>query len=210
LIGSNPAESLNVIREFPNKITALQEETLTYIQEAEKVAKSVPRDPKDVRGLNDAVNKQVNENIKRDYSTIRKGSILDVGELKPYLESSPSLSSLGITKKLFQPLIAAGQPLNDTKAILALGVAGVKRGDISSVEFLQLSDIMRVASEVNMRSRGLLETGIIVPERGKKYNVQVGGFLNKSTLDLNDPVSLSGYLARQLTPANSALSPEEQ
>jgi hypothetical protein len=209
MIGANPAEALNAIKEFPNRITALQEETLSYIAQAEEVAKKTFKDSKDIRGLQDSVNKQVFQNIKSDYTTIRKGSILDVGELKPYIESSPYLSSLGITKKLFQPLMAAGQPLNDSKAILAVGVAAVKRGDISSVEFTQISDIMRVASEVNMKSRSLLETGIIVPEGGKKYQIETGGFLNRSKIDMRDPVSLSGYLVRQLVPASSPISPEE-
>jgi hypothetical protein len=203
-LASNPAEALEAVREHELNVPEAQQQTLLLIQEAERIAKATPRDPKDTRGLKDAINKQTNEFIKQQYGAIKQGSIFDVGELKPYLQSSPELASLPVTKKIFEPAIAAGQPLNDTKVILGLGIEAVKRGNLTSSEFLGLSDIYRRASQINAVSRGFLKNGIVVPDNGAKYQVRIGGMFNSKTIDMNDPVSLSTYLAGQLVPAGSS------
>lgn len=205
MVGANPAESLSVIKEFPSDLPAIQQETLKLIDDAERLVKSKPHDPKDIKGIADKTNFTVKEIVAEQYANIRSGSLLDVGDLTSYIGTGSGkdtelgiggLNSLPISRKLLLPLAKAGQPLEDTKVILGLVTKAVRDGTITSSEALGLSDIYRQASQINMVARGFTKFGITVPENGTKYRISLGSLFNRDVIDLNDPVSLSSYIAK--------------
>lgn len=205
VVGTTPAESLAVIKEIPNKLPDIQNETLGLIKRAEELVKSKPHDVKDVKGIADKINKMTQDMVDEQYITIRPGSIFDIGDLKNFLGTSKQpgvapLFNLPISQKLLIPAIDAGVALNDPKVILGLTEQAVIKGTITSSEALGLSDIYKRASSLNIAARGFTKFGIVIPNNGAQYNVKVGGLFNSNTIDLNDSVSLSTYIARALRP----------
>jgi hypothetical protein len=210
-VGASPLQSLENVKNYDLKVPEIQQETVKLIQEMEKLvqkeAKPVDAEAwkKAPRLYEDAVTKRVQTEMKTEYARVRPGSVLDVGDLRSYIGTTAEkgirdLFSLPLSQKVLLPLADAGQPLNDMKQIFALTTAAIRRGDITSSEAASgLSQIMKKASSLNILHRGLNgKYGFIVPENGSKYNVQLSGFLNSQTIDMNSAVSLNAYFSRTL------------
>jgi hypothetical protein len=208
MVGSTPSEALNAVKTFASNIPDIQQETLALIQQTEEQVRSKNKlvdYKKEPKLLEDAVSKQIKNNMETAYQKIRPGSVLDVGDLRSYIGTTAGpgigdLFKLPLTQKVLLPLADAGQPLADMKQILTLTNAAVRKGEITSSEAASgLSQIMRKASSINILARGLNgKFGFIVPENGAKYNVQVGGMFNSQIIDMNNPTSLNGYFARSM------------
>jgi hypothetical protein len=208
-VGATPLQSLENVRNFDLKVPEVQQETVKLIQDMEKLVQkdAKPADAeafkKNPRLYEDAITKQTQAYMKTEYSRVRPGSVLDVGDLRSYIGTSAEkgirdLFALPISQKVLLPLADAGQPLNDMKQVLGLATAAIRKGEITSSEAASgISQIMRKASSLNILHRGLNgKYGFVVPENGSKYNVQIGGFLNSQTIDMNSPVALNNYFAR--------------
>jgi hypothetical protein len=203
-IGTTPSESLDVIREFPNKLPEIRQETIGLITQAEDALRKTliyvsAKPAEQAKQLND----QVKQEVALQYANVQKGSIFDVGDLGSYVGNKEgkgiaSIASLPISQKLLTPLAMNGQPLVDAKTILDLTVKAVKDGVLTSSEAIDLSKIYQRATQINSVARGIDAFGIPVPKNNTEYNVRIGKLFGE-TYNLNDPAQVAKYLTKELS-----------
>jgi hypothetical protein len=208
-IGTTPAESLEVIKEFANNLPEIRNETIGFINQAEELLGKNPvyagaKPEEKAKQLNRAVKDQV----ILQHQNIRKDSIFAIGDLSTYLGNKTgkgiaNLAALPISQKLLIPAIQAGQPLDDVKTILGLTVDAVSKRTITSNEALGLSTIYQKASQLNQSARGFTAFGIVLPKNGAEYNVRIGKIFGE-TINMNDPAQVARYLVKNMSTVGTA------
>lgn len=206
MLGATPSESLEALQLLGTTVAAVREETVQLLKDAKDITdQNKLLDPKNKEAVAVEFNKNVNTLVRNQFSVIKPGSgnIFDVGDLRSYLGNSTddkmgvsTMKNMAISQKLLIPAIEANQPMHDPRVVIQLAIAAVKKGTISSSEYLELSDIYRRANELNQASLNLPGLGIVAPNNGKNYNIRYGTF--GSTLDLTDPVALARQLSVEL------------
>lgn len=205
-LGATPAEALDNLKILGTTVAAIREETMSLLKDAETLTQNNKLiDPKNKPAVEQDFNKNVNTLVREQFRLIKpnSGNIFDVGDLRSYLGNSTddkmgvsTLKNMAISQKLLIPAIEANQPMNDPRVVIQMAIAAVKKGTISSSDYLELSDIYRRANEINQSSLNLLGLGIVPPNNGKNYFIKMGPF--GGTLDVTDPTALARQLSIEL------------
>lgn len=210
IYGTSPAEALKTFEAAAPSIVQAKADTLALFQQVQELVGKDPRvagatgKDKD-EAFAKAFNQVMKQEITRQFSTVNSGTgnLFDIGDLRSYVGNGAEgygitdLQGLGLTTKVLNPAIAAGQPLNDPKVILGLGVAGVKAGTITSAELQNdLATIYQKAVLINQQSKNFLGMGINLPDNGKHYYAKINVF--GKPIDLTNPTEIGRYLNIEL------------
>jgi hypothetical protein len=204
IIGTTPAESargLSTGHNLPPGRSGARG-ILERAVEAAADPKNMLDPKKDPAKYDQFINKFVKQEVTRDAENITPTSARFIGDLKSYLGDAETpgigaLMALPISQKVFAPIIAKGQALNDPTLIRSLGVQAVLKGVITSSDYTSgLSQIFSQANEINLQSNDYVGLGIRIPNAGKDYIVRKGAFAGK--INMADPVELGQQLAEDL------------
>lgn len=213
IIGLSAADSILNLDQNPNAERTLPEiktPVITVLNTARgAVNKAIGRpggpDPKDSRAIEKALNTTVQTLLIQQFaqSDSSPDNVFNTGDLKQYLGSTEreippprAIGNLSLYKKLLQPLAEAGADLSQPRFVYETVYSAVKDGKITLEEAEQLSQVYRVAHQINLAARGFHGFGISSPVYEKHLYVKLGKF--GSTVDITDPNVLRRRLVGSL------------
>lgn len=205
IIGPDPATAFDNIVALQGRVTESQKGVLEVMT---AVRESLPRtafDPKTGKVDSKTYNKAVQDQFNSEFQLIRPGSgnPFDVGDITPYVTSTPQLQSLPLVQKVIGPAIAAKTTLNDPKVVLDLTIEAAKRGDISVNDAVSgIINTYQRANAINQAGRGFVSFGIVPPGGGLSYNARLGF---GTTVNLTDPVAVGRYISIELAKSTTGL-----
>lgn len=197
-IGSSPAESARVLQEVATNLPDVRKETTAILADAlGALGQNKAIDKKDKGAVDAFVNSHVKQTVELMYKDAgAAGSLFNVGDLNSYLTLG-AVKDLPVVTKVLAPMGAQGQSFIDPKLVLQLTAAAVKKGTITSSQAAEISQVYRLANNINQQARGFLGLGIVPPNAGKNYYVKLG-MLGKPA-DIADPAEINRYLSKELS-----------
>jgi hypothetical protein len=195
-IGANPAESITALKNIPVNLGEHAKATVELLKDAETALQANKTiDQKNKTAVDQFLNSHVQASVKQQYSMVTPGNLFDIGDIRSYA-SLTGISDLGITKKLIEPAIKSGQPLDNPKMVMGLVTKMVSDGTLSSAEAQELAVVYQKGVLLNQASRRFTGYGIVLPNNGKNYYTRLPGL---GVVDMADPTVISRALARDLS-----------
>ncbi len=198
-LGASPADTIETISKLPVSIPPAQQPIVRILQGArEALTLNRAIDKKDKEATSAFLNSFVKNEVFLQHSRIvpDKSNMFHVGDLSTYLDNSPVLKSLPITKKLFEPAIQAGQPLSDPRQVLALTQKAILSNTITLNEAAEgIVTYYRQANLANISALDPDKFGIVLPSYGRSYNAIDA---NGDVINLADPLKVSTYFSKNL------------
>lgn len=195
VLGSTPAETINLLSEMGHNLPAVQEKTQEILSEALGALNADKAlNKKDPGAVSQFLNERVKQTVKLQFENgVVKNSAFDVGDIgDPSYLSHPAITGMPIVKNFLQPLANNKQALDDPKTVLELVRAGMKKGELTSSVAASLAQVYRVANEMNQQQKNFAGYGIRLPNRGAQYIVKVGG----EKIDMTQPEQIQRYLMK--------------
>lgn len=198
IIGATPAEAYSNIVSLQGQVTEAQKGVLEVMRDVQQALPKTAFDPKTGKIDSTLYNKAIKEAFDSQFQIIRAGSgnPFDVGDITPYITSTPQLQSLPLVQKVLGPAITAKTSLNDPKVVLDLTIEAAKRGEISLPDAVSgIINTYQRANAINQAGRGFISFGIVPPQGGLAYNARLGFGTN---VNLADPVAVGRYISMEL------------
>lgn len=198
IIGATPAEAYSNIVSLQGQVTEAQKGVLEVMRDVQQALPKTAFDPKTGKVDSTLYNKAIKEAFDSQFQLIRAGSgnPFDVGDITPYITSTPQLQSLPLVQKVLGPAITAKTSLNDPKVVLDLTIEAAKRGEISLPDAVTgIINTYQRANAINQAGRGFISFGIVPPQGGLAYNARLGFGTN---VNLADPVAVGRYISMEL------------
>lgn len=205
IVGPTPADAYDNLVSLQGQVTESQKSVLEIMRDTRDALPKTAFDPKTGKVDYKTYNKAVKDAFDTQFSVIRSGSgnPFDVGDITPYVTSTPQLQSLPLIQKVIGPAIAAKTQLNDPKVVLDLTIAAAKTGDISLPDAVSgIINTYQRANAINQAGRGFVSFGIVPPGGGLSYNARLGFGTN---VNLADPVSVGRYISIELAKSTTGL-----
>lgn len=205
IIGATPAEAYSNIVSLQGQVTESQKGVLEVMRDVQQALPKTAFDPKTGKVDSVLYNKAIKEAFDAQFQLIRAGSgnPFDVGDITPYITSTPQLQSLPLVQKVLGPAITAKTSLNDPKVVLDLTIEAAKRGEISLPDAVTgIINTYQRANAINQAGRGFISFGIVPPQGGLAYNARLGFGTN---VNLADPVAVGRYMSIELAKSTSGM-----
>lgn len=205
IIGATPAEAYSNIVSLQGQVTESQKGVLEVMRDVQQTLPKTAFDPKTGKIDSTLYNKAIKEAFDSQFQIIRAGSgnPFDVGDITPYITSTPQLQSLPLVQKVLGPAITAKTSLNDPKVVLDLTIEAAKRGEISLPDAVSgIINTYQRANAINQAGRGFISFGIVPPQGGLAYNARLGFGTN---VNLADPVAVGRYISIELAKSTSGM-----
>ena len=198
IIGASPAEAYSNLVSLQGQVTEAQKGVIEVMRDVQQALPKTAFDPKTGKVDSVLYNKAIKEAFDSQFQLIRAGSgnPFDVGDITPYITSTPQLQSLPLVQKVLGPAITAKTSLNDPKVVLDLTIEAAKRGEISLPDAVTgIINTYQRANAINQAGRGFISFGIVPPQGGLAYNARLGFGTN---VNLADPVAVGRYISMEL------------
>ena len=205
IIGPTPADAYDNLVSLQGQVTESQKSVIEIIRDVREALPKTAFDPKTGKVDSKAYNKAIKDAFDTQFQTIRAGSgnPFDVGDITPYITSTPQLQSLPLVQKVLGPAITAKTPLSDPKVVIDLTIAAAKKGEISLPEAVSgIINTYQRANAINQAGRGFVSFGIVPPQGGLAYNTRLGFGAN---VNLADPVAVGRYISIELAKSTAGL-----
>lgn len=211
-ISNSPAKVASVLSQNPTIFQQLdesQKKVAELILEASKIVGDKSLRLKE--GLDDdktgtktarVITQAVQQSIQRQLSFVGNNSdnLFYIGDPSSYIGSkdSPGVSSFQkytLTKKVFEPAIAAGVSLSDVSVPYKLSIDAIKRGEINSSQAAaDFSNIYKRMSALHRAGADFKKFAISLPPDGATYKVKIDGEI----IDVTDFVAVATAMNRSL------------
>lgn len=214
LISNSPGKVAAILSQDPTLLSQLDEQqkkVAALVLNAKSVlvnketGKLKPEFEEDKTGVkaNRAITQEVQTSVQRQLAFVGNNpdSVFFLGEPSAYIGSrdAPGVSAFQkytLTKKVFEPAIAAGNSLSDVSVPYKLTLEAIKRGEINSSQAAaDFSNIYKRMNALHRAGSDFKKFAISLPPDGATYRVKIDGEI----VDVTDFVAVAQAMNRSLS-----------